>query len=139
MRVTEQLGTRAEEQEVSLTAKAADNLVVLADPAALDQILFNLTDNAVKYTPAGGHVVLRAEQRQSWLRVEVHDDGPGVPKEHRSRLFERFYRVEPGRSRTLGGTGLGLAIIKHLAQSMGGSVGFEAGAPGSLFWLELPL
>lgn len=137
-RVIETLGTLAEEQGVGLSWQAPAELIVLADQGALDQVLLNLTDNAIKYTPSGGSVVLRAELRDDWVQMKVCDDGPGIPEEHRGRLFERFYRVEPGRSRTLGGTGLGLAIVKHLTQSMGGSVGFEPGEPGSVFWLELP-
>ena len=73
------------------------------------------------------------------VRIEVSDDGPGVPMSHRARLFERFYRVDPGRSRAQGGTGLGLAIVKHLVTSMGGEVGMESSQPGgALFWFELP-
>ena len=90
-------------------------------------------------TRAGGHIVVRAlpapEER---VRIEVEDDGPGVAAQHRPRLFERFYRVDKGRSRDAGGTGLGLAIVKHLVESMGGTVG-AAPAPvrGTVFWIEL--
>jgi two-component system phosphate regulon sensor histidine kinase PhoR len=111
-----------------------------ADRRALEQVLVNLLDNAIKYTPPGGRIALRvragAGQR---LRVEVEDSGIGIPRKDLPRIFERFYRVDPGRSRALGGTGLGLAIVKHLVQAMGGQLGVESQPGlGSRFWLELP-
>ena len=73
------------------------------------------------------------------VRIEVADDGPGLAPVHRDRVFERFYRVDPGRSRDQGGTGLGLSIVKHLVESMGGTVGVDANQPtGSVFWCALP-
>jgi len=68
----------------------------------------------------------------------VADTGPGIDRHHLARLFERFYRIDPGRSREQGGTGLGLSIAKHLAQAQGGDVGVESGADGSRFWVRLP-
>ena len=77
--------------------------------------------------------------RDDRVRIEVADDGPGIAPVHRDRIFERFYRVDPGRSRDQGGTGLGLSIVKHLAESMGGSVGVDGNRPtGSVFWCLLP-
>jgi two-component system phosphate regulon sensor histidine kinase PhoR len=103
-------------------------------------VLLNLLDNAVKYTPEGGRITVGASPAGNQVRVEVRDDGPGVEPWHRERLFERFYRVDPGRSQELGGTGLGLAIVKHLVESLGGRVGVEANEPqGSLFWFTLPI
>src|SRR6185436_351404 len=107
----------------------------MADGEALDQVLVNLLDNAVKYTQSGGHVWLRTVHNGSHVRVEVADDGPGIPEKHRARVFERFYRVDPGRSREMGGTGLGLAIVKHLVEAMGGKAGVdEREGGGSRFW-----
>jgi two-component system phosphate regulon sensor histidine kinase PhoR len=73
------------------------------------------------------------------VRIEIADDGTGIAAHHRERIFERFYRVDPGRSRDVGGTGLGLSIVKHLVESMGGTVGVDGNDPtGSVFWIELP-
>ena len=73
------------------------------------------------------------------IRIEVRDDGPGIAPKHRERVFERFYRADPSRSRAAGGTGLGLSIVKHLVESMHGEVGVEPNVPrGSIFWLRLP-
>lgn len=120
-----------------------DNLVpadlrALCDPQALEQILTNLVENAVRYGEAEGRVWLRGEGRAEGVRLWVEDDGPGIPQHHRDRIFERFYRVDPGRARQQGGTGLGLAIVKNLAEAMGGRVGVLPNEPrGSRFWVEL--
>ena len=92
-----------------------------ADPTALRQILQNLVENAVRYTPSG-NVTVFAQRRSNGTVVGVRDTGIGIPREHLPRIFERFYRVDAGRSREVGGTGLGLAIVKHLAEAHGGSV-----------------
>ncbi len=114
-------------------------LAVSADVSALEHVLVNLIDNAVKYTPAGGHVRVSARREGDRVRIEIRDDGPGISERNRERVFERFYRVDPGRSRDIGGTGLGLSIVKHLVESMGGQVGVEANEPqGSTFWFDLP-
>ncbi len=123
----------------TVTVAVPPGCAVLADPKALDQVLVNLLDNAVKYAPAGGKVEVRARRQGRGVRIEVADDGPGLAPVHRARVFERFYRVDPGRSRDQGGTGLGLSIVKHLVESMGGAVGVDANQPtGSIFWCELP-
>jgi two-component system phosphate regulon sensor histidine kinase PhoR len=96
--------------------------VVVADSRALEQILSNLVDNAIKYGRDDGRVRIGAERHGDRISLWVKDDGPGIDPAHLPRLFERFYRVDAGRSRELGGTGLGLAIVKHLAEAMGGSV-----------------
>jgi two-component system phosphate regulon sensor histidine kinase PhoR len=102
---------------------------VLADRRAMDHIVTNLVDNAVKYCGPRSRVVLRGEEQGGQVRVLIQDDGPGIEARHLPRLFERFYRVDPGRSREVGGTGLGLSIVKHLAEAMGGTVSVES-APG---------
>ncbi|MCY0993209.1 ATP-binding protein [Nannocystis sp. ILAH1] len=129
----------AQEKHIEVTSDVPEDMTVWADEQALEQVLLNLIDNAVKYTPAGGKIVVRAKKRGDMVRIEVEDNGPGIEARHRARVFERFYRVDKGRSREVGGTGLGLAIVKHLAEAMEGQVGVEPAEPqGSLFWLTLP-
>ena len=125
---------------LSLDLAVAPDLSAQADANALDQIILNLLDNAVKYMLTGGHLSIRGSVEAGHVRIEVGDDGPGIAPQHRDRIFERFYRVDTGRSREQGGTGLGLAIVKHLALAMHGEVGVEAATPrGSIFWITLPL
>jgi len=99
---------------------------VRGDATALERVLSNLIDNAIKYCPEGAAIVVAAEDLGGKLRVAVSDDGPGIEARHLPRLFERFYRCDPGRSRAMGGTGLGLSIVKHLVEAMGGTVQVES-------------
>jgi len=105
----------------------------------LHQLMLNLVDNAIKYTPAGGKVTISIKDAGDDVFISVKDTGIGIAKEHIPRLFERFYRVDKGRSRSMGGTGLGLAIVKHVVMSMNGSieVNSEVGR-GSEFIVRLP-
>jgi two-component system phosphate regulon sensor histidine kinase PhoR len=120
---------RADKKRVELVNAAPASLPRLhADRRALEHVLTNLVDNAVKY--GGAKVVLRADVTGEELRLVVEDDGPGIEERHLPRLFERFYRVDAGRSRELGGTGLGLSIVKHLSEAMGGGVAVES-KPGA--------
>lgn len=129
----------ATEKGISVGCEVPDELLARADDKALDQILVNYLDNAIKYTPAGGEVRVLAREHGSRVRIEVIDNGPGIAPRHRERIFERFYRIDPGRSRDMGGTGLGLSIVKHLADAMNGDAGMEPVAPrGSCFWISLP-
>ena len=136
------LHARAAAKGVRLLTDVAADLAVRAERRALEQVLANLVDNALKYSVAGEPVVVGAMpvtgSRPPRVRLYVRDAGPGIEARHVERLFERFYRVDAGRSRTAGGTGLGLAIVKHLTEAMGGSVGVvsEPGR-GSEFWVEL--
>jgi signal transduction histidine kinase len=122
------------------TATAPDAATILADPEALRQILTNVLDNAARYTAPGGRVEVRAGREDGGVRIEISDTGVGIAGEHLARIFERFYRVDPARSRELGGTGLGLAIVKHLVEAHGGRVEAESvlGA-GTTIRLVLPL
>jgi len=132
--------TRAAAAKLKLKADVELKLSVLADSKALDRILFNLIDNAVKYTPEGGHIVVRALRTGDKVRIEVCDDGYGIETKHKDRIFERFYRVDAGRSREMGGTGLGLSIVEDLTVIMNGQVGLDNGHPrGSIFWVLLPV
>ncbi len=137
-RVLEGITAIADEKDIGLSCEIADDLRVYADTRALDHILLNLVENAVKYTQDGGDVVVAASQTGKRIKISVIDNGPGIEAHHRERVFERFYRVDPGRARGVGGTGLGLAIVRHLAEAMGGNVGVDpAGSRGSAFWVEL--
>lgn len=106
--------------------RAVEHLNVRADRRALDIVLVNLLDNALKYGSDGARVLLHAARDGDRVRISVADSGPGIEPRHLPRLFERFYRVDAGRSRELGGTGLGLAIVKHLVEAMGGTVSVES-------------
>jgi len=108
---------------VDLTPEA---LTLHADGTRLEEVLYNLLDNAVKFSPENGQIHLRATHRGSDMVLSVADSGLGIGKEHLPRIFERFYRADKARSRELGGTGLGLAIVKHIAQLHGGRVEAES-------------
>jgi two-component system phosphate regulon sensor histidine kinase PhoR len=111
---------------------------VLADRGRLEQVLINLIDNGIKYTPKEGSVTISAIDSGSMVKVEVKDSGIGIPAKDLPRIFERFYRVDEARSRDLGGTGLGLSIVKHIVQLHGGTVAVESiPGKGSTFWFTL--
>jgi len=131
---------KAQEKNIMLDAKYERDLPnVLGDPASLQEVLLNLLDNAVCYTPSGGKVSIWANLRGNQIAIAVIDNGIGIPKAEQERIFERFYRVDPARSRELGGTGLGLSIAKHLVESNNGQIEVisEIGR-GSTFSILLP-
>ena len=128
----------AQGKEMTIEIHVPPGLHAQLDDGALEHVLINLLDNAVKYGPTGATIDVRATVVGDRVRLEVADDGPGVEPAHRSRIFERFYRADAARSADRG-TGLGLAIVRHLVQQMGGEVGVDPNEPkGSVFWLELP-
>lgn len=129
----------AERKQMKLVVQpAAGPIRAYADEEALEQILDNLIDNAVKYTNDGGTVTIRWKAVNGQCLLEVEDTGIGIPQSHLARIFERFYRVDRARSRELGGTGLGLSIVKHLVQSLGGSVEVSSRlGKGSVFSVRL--
>jgi two-component system phosphate regulon sensor histidine kinase PhoR len=131
---------QAERKRISLRVDLPPTLGrVAADRSAFEHILSNLVDNAVKYCPEGATVTVRAVPEASMVRITVADTGPGIDRKHLPRLFERFYRVDSGRSREVGGTGLGLSIVKHLVEAMGGSVSVESDlGKGAVFMFTLP-
>jgi signal transduction histidine kinase len=111
-----------------------------ADPERLHQVLFNLLDNAVRFTPSGGAVTVSAALRGDRLEVRVADTGPGIPPEHLPHVFERFYRVDQARSRGDGGTGIGLAIARSIVEAHGGRIWAESHlGTGTVFGFELPV
>ncbi|HEY8206287.1 MAG TPA: ATP-binding protein [Myxococcaceae bacterium] len=131
---------RAVRKELSLKVERGEPLLARADRRALEQVVSNLVDNAVKYCPARAEIRARATREPSGqVRVVVEDTGPGIEARHLPRLFERFYRVDAGRSRDVGGTGLGLSIVKHLVEAMEGTVDV-ASTPGkgTAFSFTLP-
>jgi len=132
---------QAKEQNLELVTELPAELpVVRGDPDMLAQVLINLVDNAIKFTPAGGRITVRAGANEENVRIDVEDTGIGIPPENIPRIFERFYRVEKSRSRELGGIGLGLAIVKHIIRAHGGKTGVESiVGKGSKFSFTLPI
>jgi len=125
---------------IAVTLEFPDGFAVRADPDRLQQVLFNLADNAIKYNTTGGRVTLSAASTGPWATVTVADTGIGIPDQDVPRLFERFYRVDKARSRELGGTGLGLSIVKHIVEAHGGTVSVESRVnQGSRFSFTIPL
>ena len=117
------VATAAKSKAIVLdTSIDADADTVYADRTALEQILLNLVENALRHTPEGGRITIETRPDDQGVRLFVKDTGSGIPPEHLPRIFERFYRADSGRSRDTGGTGLGLAIVRHLVEAHGGSV-----------------
>ncbi|MDE0614114.1 MAG: ATP-binding protein [bacterium] len=131
----------AEEKDVPIeTALPALDLVVRADRRQLTSAVFNLLDNAVKYSEATRPVRVTTRLEGNWVEVEVRDQGYGIPLRHQERIFERFYQVDRSRGQTDGGVGLGLAIVRHVATNHGGEVRVESTeGEGSSFTLAVPI
>jgi heavy metal sensor kinase len=114
-------------------------LSVNGDRVALERVMFNLVENAVRYSPTGENVTVRVSKAMPWIEIQIIDTGGGIAPEHLTHLFERFYRVDKARSRTHGGSGLGLSIVKALVEAHGGSVGVSSEVGhGSTFTVRLP-
>jgi len=123
----ESLRPLAERKQIGLLLDVEDDKEeVFCDSEAVHQIMSNLVDNAIKYTPEGGTVRVGVRRKGSSIEIAVTDTGMGIPAEDLPRLFERFYRVDKARSREMGGTGLGLAIVKHLVKAQAGDVRVES-------------
>ena len=140
-RSTAIIENQAKARSISLKINMPDGLPeILADETRLSQVLINLLDNAVKYTPEGGSVTVSGSINRNFLQIDVADTGIGIPEKDLPRLFERFYRVDKARSREMGGTGLGLSIVKHIVQAHGGEVFVKSAlGQGSTFSFTIPL
>ncbi len=132
---------RAKKKGIELVYERAGAIIAArAEKRAVEQVLTNLIDNAIKYCGQGSKVRIFAEADERFVRISVADTGPGIEPEHLARVFERFYRVDTGRSRELGGTGLGLAIVKHIVEASGGTVTLSSErGKGSVFSFSLPV
>src|SRR5690606_17913617 len=116
------LGEAAERKGIRVIQRVDPELEEQADAQAHQHVLSHLIENAISHRPGEAEVIVPTRGEGEVARLAVSDDGTGIPEEHLSRLFERFYRVDAGRSRELGGTGLGLAIVKHWVEVMNGEV-----------------
>ena len=138
-RAVEEIRPAAAARRVSVLVDAASPCPLTENERLLQRAVFNLLENAVKYSPIGSTVCVLARQVDDLCRIEVTDQGPGIPPEYRQRIFESFFRVDDARSRQQGGTGLGLALVRAAAEAHGGAVCVEGSpAGGSWFLLELP-
>jgi two-component system, OmpR family, phosphate regulon sensor histidine kinase PhoR len=132
---------KADPKSITLESECPPNLPLMyGDVRSLQEILQNLLDNAIRYTPNGGRIRLRAIVHGAEMEISVSDTGIGIPKADQQRIFERFYRTDAARSRELGGTGLGLSIVKHLVEAHGGRIQIESEVgQGSVFSVFLPI
>ena len=135
----ERFGARATSEEIRLEVHVPDKIPSHGDPEKTGEILAALLDNALRHTPPGGSVILTGAVRDGLAEAIVRDTGPGIPPDHLSRIFERFYRASNGRTRESGGTGLGLTIARDLARAQGGDLRAENAIDGgAVFHLRLP-
>lgn len=139
-KVVSSMKMQAERKSITITMKLPENIAqVMADSTRITQVLFNLIDNAIKYTAQDGHIEINATEEEREIQVQVTDNGIGIPEKEIPRLFERFYRVDKGRSRELGGTGLGLSIVKHIVKAHQGEISIKSKlGQGTTFIFTLP-
>ena len=139
-RVEDMLMISARTKNISLNCNADETIKIAANADYVKQIILNLVDNAIKYTPENGEVNVKIFADKDDAVIKVSDTGMGIPKEDQARIFERFYRVDKARSREIGGTGLGLAITKHIAMNLGGTISVESELEkGSTFTVRIPM
>ena len=139
--VCEMLSIHAQEKQVSLNYRLnSEPVYIIGNPDRVEQLLINLTENAIKYNKPGGSVTVQVFKSEQEANITISDTGIGIAEENLPRLFERFYRVDKGRSRQMGGTGLGLAIVKHIVRSMKGEIEVHSKlGEGTEFLITLPL
>ena len=130
----------AEKAGLTMTGDIAPDIRLQGDQSKLSQVIYNLTDNAIKYTPEGGCIDVTLETQGKEAVLTVADTGIGIPQGDLTHIFDRFYRVDKARSRATGGTGLGLSIVRQMVQLHGGTIDVDS-APekGSVFTVTLPL
>lgn len=139
-RVEDMLMISAKTKNIALACEADESISLQANADYVKQIILNLVDNAIKYTPENGAVNVKIFTEKENAVIKVSDTGMGIPKEDQSRIFERFYRVDKARSREIGGTGLGLAITKHIVMNLGGTISVESELEkGSTFTVKIPM
>ncbi len=132
--------TRAVASGKTLTAARLEPVAVMGNPDRLRELLLNLVDNAIKYTPSGGNITLSVRRSGEWGEMSVADTGIGIPVSEQERIFDRFYRVDKARSRAVGGTGLGLAIARAIVMAHGGRISVNSKPnQGSTFLVQLPI
>jgi signal transduction histidine kinase len=129
----------ATERKQRLVVATAPSGIVYGNEDQLIRMLLNVLDNAIRYTPVGGRITLNCQQRNGAVHLSIRDTGPGIAPHHVLHVFDRFYRVDTGRSRAQGGSGLGLAIAQSIAQVHGGQITVESVVgQGSTFSIQLP-
>tara|TARA_Y100000590_G_scaffold469336_1_gene656340 strand:- start:2250 stop:2960 length:711 start_codon:yes stop_codon:yes gene_type:complete len=111
----EVLKPKAKKSEIEIQLHCDESIQLLMEPQLLEQAIVNLVDNAIKYSESHSQIKVTVTSQENSIRIDVSDEGVGIPEEHLPRIFERFYRVDKARSRKVGGTGLGLSIVKHIA------------------------
>ena len=132
--------SKAKEKQSTIELKCSGDGLLHGHPVLLEQAVTNLIENAVKYCPQGSSVTVRGTLGQGIVKIEVQDNGPGIPEKDQDRIFERFYRVDKARSRDMGGTGLGLSIVKHISMIHGGTVSVDSReGQGCTFSISIPL
>jgi heavy metal sensor kinase len=137
--IIEQMHPLAEEKEITLIEQVPPELILQGDADHLIRLFINLIDNAIKYTPPGGEVKVQTECKKQQVLIKISDTGPGIPPEHLSFLFDRFYRVEADRARSSGGAGLGLAIAYEVARAHRGKIEVQSKVGiGTIFTVHLP-
>jgi signal transduction histidine kinase len=130
----------AERKHIRVDLEAIEDVTVSGDTIRLRQLVLNLLDNAIKYTPENGAIAVSLVRENGSAKIIVKDNGIGIPAEEQTKIFNRFYRVDKGRSRELGGTGLGLSIAQWIAETHGGSIFVRSEVnKGSVFTVVLPL
>lgn len=131
--------SKAGERGIEIDIASGDDLEINMNSALLEQAIINLIDNAIKYSDGGKKIVIESSHQNGEVLISITDQGYGIPKNHQARIFERFYRIDKSRSRSLGGTGLGLAIVKHIVSAHNGRITLESKpGSGSKFTIHLP-